>query len=168
MRPSVTTRPRSATDFSRGPHPAENSHWFSNGKRGGEIVNRADAKLDDIFCDALERTTPAERAAYLDRVCGNDPDLRQRVERLLEAHAEADDFLAARPGVAAATRDWLAEAAGTAVGPYELLEQVGEGGFGVVFLAEQSHPVRRKVALKVLKAGMDTRQVLARFEAERQ
>jgi serine/threonine protein kinase len=62
----------------------------------------------------------------------------------------------------------LAERPGTVIGPYKLLEQIGEGGFGIVFMAEQQHPVRRKVALKVVKPGMDTRQVVARFEAERQ
>jgi eukaryotic-like serine/threonine-protein kinase len=131
-------------------------------------VDRAKAGLDDIFCDALERTSPAERAAYLDRVCGDDAELRRRVERLLEAHAAADNFLAAPPPVAAASGTGPAEGPGTVLGPYKLLEQIGEGGFGVVFLAEQTQPVRRKVALKVLKPGMDTRRVVARFEAERQ
>ena len=131
-------------------------------------MDRGKAELDDIFCDALERESPAERAAYLDRVCGNDPDLRRRVERLLEAHAEANSFLAARPAVAAATCVGLAEAAGTIIGPYKLVEQIGEGGFGVVYMAEQQQPVRRKVALKIIKPGMDSKQVIARFEAERQ
>jgi WD40 repeat protein/serine/threonine protein kinase len=130
-------------------------------------VDRANAGLDDIFCDALELASSAERAAYLDRVCGDDPDLRRRVERLLEAHVQADSFLTARPAIGA-TGDMPAETAGTLIGPYKLLEQIGEGGFGVVFMAEQQQPVRRKVALKVLKPGMDTKQVVARFEAERQ
>src|SRR5712692_1936928 len=141
---------------------AENSHYFSNGNRGGEVMDRAKAELDDIFCTALELALPAERAAYLDRVCGDDPDLRQRVERLLEAHAEANSFLAARPSVAAATCALPAEAAGTIIGPYKLLEQIGEGGFGVVYMAEQQQPVHRKVALKVVKPGMDSKQVIAR------
>src|SRR5262249_20150257 len=110
----------------------------------------------------------AERAAYLDRVCRDDPDVRQRVERLLAAHADAETFLAARPAAMTVTADWSAEAAGTVIGPYKLLEQLGEGGFGVVFLAEQTQPVRRLVALKVIKPGMDSRQVMSRFEAERQ
>jgi serine/threonine protein kinase/Tfp pilus assembly protein PilF len=131
-------------------------------------VDRAKAELTDIFCDALELASPAERAGFLDRVCRDDPDLRRRVERLLDAHAEADSFLAARPAVATVTCDEPAEAAGTVIGPYQLVEQIGEGGFGVVFLAEQTQPVRRKVALKILKPGMDTRQVVARFEGERQ
>jgi WD40 repeat protein/serine/threonine protein kinase len=131
-------------------------------------VDRAKAEADSIFCDALELASPAERAAYLDRACGGAPELRRRVERLLEAHAEAGGFLAAPPAAAAATCDWPAEAAGTVVGPYKLLEPIGEGGFGVVFLAEQQQPLRRKVALKVVKPGMDSKQVVARFEAERQ
>jgi WD40 repeat protein/serine/threonine protein kinase len=131
-------------------------------------VDQAKVELDELFCNALEQTSLAERAAYLDRVCGHDFDLRRRVERLLEANAEANSFLAARPGVSAATCDSPAEAAGTVIGPYKLLEQIGEGGMGVVYLAEQERPVRRKIALKVIKPGMDTKQVAARFEAERQ
>jgi eukaryotic-like serine/threonine-protein kinase len=131
-------------------------------------MGRAEAGPDDIFGDALELACPAERAAYLDRACGDDPDLRRRVERLLEAHAEADGFLAAGPSVAAATTDRVAEAAGAVLGPYKLVEVIGEGGMGTVWLAQQTEPVRRLVALKVIKAGMDTRTVLARFEAERQ
>jgi serine/threonine protein kinase/tetratricopeptide (TPR) repeat protein len=131
-------------------------------------MDRAKAEPDDIFCDALELASSAERAAYLDRACGDDADLRRRVQRLLEAHAAAEGFLAAGPSVAAATTDQVVEAPGAVVGPYKLLEQIGEGGFGVVFMAEQQQPLRRKVALKILKPGMDSRQVVARFEAERQ
>jgi tetratricopeptide (TPR) repeat protein len=131
-------------------------------------VDRAKADIDDIFCEALERPSSAEQAAYLDQACRHDPALRRRVERLLEAHAQADSFLAAGPSVERPTSDWRVESGGTLIGPYKLLEQIGEGGFGVVFLAEQQEPIRRKVALKVLKPGMDTRQVVARFEAERQ
>jgi serine/threonine-protein kinase len=131
-------------------------------------VNRARAEADEVFCAALELASPAARVAYLEEVCGDDLDLRRRVERLLEAHAQAGSFLAARPRLAVATTDVPAEAAGTLIGPYKLLEEIGEGGFGVVFMAEQQQPLRRKVALKVLKPGMDTRQVIARFEAERQ
>src|SRR5262245_30756572 len=128
-------------------------------------MDSARAEPDDLFCDALELASAADRAAYLDRACGDDADLRRRVERLLEAHAEAESFLAAGPAVAAATTDPTAEAGGTVIGPYQLLEQIGEGGMGVVWMAEQTQPVRRQVALKVIKPGMDSRQVIARFEA---
>jgi WD40 repeat protein/serine/threonine protein kinase len=130
-------------------------------------VDRVKADLDDLFCDALELASPAERAAYLDRVCGDDLDLRRRLERLLEAHEAADGFLAA-PAAATVDEQPFREGPGTVIGPYKLLEQIGEGGFGVVFMAEQNQPIRRKIALKVLKPGMDTKQVVARFEAERQ
>src|SRR5436305_1828445 len=126
--------------------------------------------LEAVFFAALERGSPRDRAAYLDEACAGDPDLRRRAERMLAAQARAGSFLeqpAGGPAADAAERP-AGEAPGTVVGPYKLLEQIGEGGFGVVFMAEQREPLRRKVALKVLKPGMDTRQVIARFEAERQ
>jgi serine/threonine protein kinase/Tfp pilus assembly protein PilF len=126
-----------------------------------------------IFAAFLEIPSPTEQAAYLDRVCGDKGDLRRKVEELLRAHAGAGNFLdqaAAAWNAHLPTGQYqpLTEPPGTVIGPYKLLEQIGEGGFGVVFLAEQQHHLRRKVALKVLKPGMDTRQVVARFEAERQ
>src|SRR6266404_5825398 len=123
-----------------------------------------------IFIEALERTKAAERAAYLDVACGEDVAKRRRIEKLLVAHEAAGGILdhPAVPSEAAGPEQPLTERPGTVIGPYKLLEQIGEGGFGVVFMAEQQHPVRRKVALKVVKPGMDTRQVVARFEAERQ
>src|SRR5437588_7125961 len=136
--------------------------------QGVVIVDRTKLEADDVFCAAIERASPAERVAYLDQVCGGDLDLRQRVERLLEAHLQAGSFLAARPAVMPATTDLPAEAPGTIIGPYKLLQQIGEGGMGTVFMAEQTQPVQRKVALKIIKPGMDSRQVIARFEAERQ
>jgi serine/threonine protein kinase/tetratricopeptide (TPR) repeat protein len=131
-------------------------------------VDQQKLQPDEIFCAAIELASPAERAAYLDQVCGGDLDTRRRVERLLEAHSQAGSFLAARPAIVAATTDLPAEASGTVIGPYKLLQEIGEGGMGAVWLAEQARPVQRKVALKIIKAGMDSRQVLARFEAERQ
>jgi serine/threonine protein kinase/tetratricopeptide (TPR) repeat protein len=128
-------------------------------------------QLLSIFCEARERPSAAARAAYLDQACGTDADLRARVEALLHAEPEVGSFLrgaASPPELAATVDDPIAERSGTIIGPYKLLEQIGEGGFGVVFMAEQQQPLRRKVALKVLKPGMDTRQVVARFEAERQ
>src|SRR5207253_3253254 len=108
-------------------------------------------------------------SAYLDAACGDQPALRQRVEALLRRGAEARGPLDRPvPNLVATVDEPLSERPGTVIGPYKLLEQIGEGGFGVVFMAEQQAPIRRKVALKVLKPGMDTRQVIARFEAERQ
>jgi eukaryotic-like serine/threonine-protein kinase len=121
-----------------------------------------------IFNEAIARSPP-DRGAYLDQACAGDPALRAAVEALLRANIGATGFLKSPPAGSAATVDVPSrEGPGTLVGPYKLLQQIGEGGMGVVFMAEQTAPVRRKVALKVLKPGMDSRQVLARFEAERQ
>src|SRR5205085_931858 len=126
-------------------------------------------KARGIFLTAVEKHAPGQWAGYLDEVCGDDQELRQRVEVLLKAHEQANSLLDAAPAAPLPTIDApTSEASGTVIGPYKLLEQIGEGGFGVVFMAEQQEPIRRKVALKVLKPGMDTRQVIARFEAERQ
>jgi serine/threonine protein kinase/tetratricopeptide (TPR) repeat protein len=135
-----------------------------------------DQPLDEktIFQAACSLNSPQARRDYLDKVCGNQPELRQRVSRLLEVHAESPSFLEApATGVAAtlvrpSATESPAPTPGQWIGPYKLLEQIGEGGMGVVYVAEQREPVRRKVALKVIKPGMDTRQVVARFEAERQ
>jgi serine/threonine protein kinase len=126
--------------------------------------------VEAIFFAALEKQTPAERLAYLDVVCGEDEDLRFRVQRLLNAQPQLGSFLQ-RPAaklITSAEDASPAERPGTVIGPYMLLEQIGEGGFGMVFMAEQQQPVRRQVALKVIKPGMDSKQVVARFEAERQ
>jgi tetratricopeptide (TPR) repeat protein/serine/threonine protein kinase len=121
-----------------------------------------------LFLSALERG-PEQWPAFLDEACGGDTEVRARVEDLLRAHQALGSIHAGRGGGPAVTVDLApAEQPGTVIGPYKLLEEIGEGGFGVVFLAEQTQPVRRKVALKVLKPGMDTRQVVARFETERQ
>jgi serine/threonine protein kinase len=126
--------------------------------------------LESIFFAALEKQTPADRVAYLDSACASNADLRRRVERMLSAQVEAGSFLETPLqdlAVADSFPDCL-ERPGTVIGPYKLLQQIGEGGMGVVFMAEQQRPVHRQVALKVIKPGMDTRQVIARFEAERQ
>ncbi len=123
-----------------------------------------------IFAAALGQDSSISRRAFLVEACGGDAELRQRVEALLDAHDHPDSFLEP-PGPRrrlVGDEPPIRERPGTGIGPYKLLEQIGEGGFGVVFMAEQAQPVRRKVALKVLKPGMDTRQVVARFEAERQ
>ena len=121
---------------------------------------------------ALALTKPvAERAAFLDRECANDPALRKRLEALLAAHEQPDELLAtkaeaARPTLKTEITDEPGdEAVGQTIGRHKLLERVGEGGCGVVYAAEQTEPVRRRVALKVIKLGMDTKQVVARFEA---
>jgi tetratricopeptide (TPR) repeat protein/serine/threonine protein kinase len=135
-----------------------------------------------IFAHALELPAGAARQAYLDEVCGHESPDRQKVEALLKAHDEAGSFLHkplmelketvdSQPGRnenAAAVLPTGSPNMANRVGPYKLLEKIGEGGFGVVFMAEQQEPIRRKVALKVLKPGMDSKQIIARFEAERQ
>jgi serine/threonine protein kinase/WD40 repeat protein len=125
--------------------------------------------VDTILAEAVEILSPAERQAYVERACAADAELRRRVEKLIADHFRAGSFLQ-RPLVVSETDDLPGdvESPGARVGPYKLLEMIGEGGFGVVYMAEQERPVRRRVALKVLKPGMDTRQVVARFEAERQ
>ena len=148
----------------------------------GSTVNDADRHLLTIFSAALERDPTGERAAYLDEACAGAPDLRDRVEALLRAHGQAGRFLEPDEADIADTAGRLAapeadetrsfdapsEALGTTIGPYRLLQVIGEGGMGIVYMAEQTAPVKRVVALKIIKPGMDTRQVVARFEAERQ
>ncbi len=127
-----------------------------------------------IFIAALDKPTEAERTAFLAEACAGDERLRRRVEALLRAHAEPDDILdptSDRPEATGATISHVAdvEPAGAIVaGRYKLLEPIGEGGMGTVWMAEQREPVKRLVALKLIKPGMDSRAVLARFEAERQ
>jgi serine/threonine protein kinase len=123
---------------------------------------------DSIFLDALQKQTPEERAAFLDQACANNAKLRQSVDLLLRAHHEAGPFLQNLRDDSATTDQPSREGPGTLIGPYKLLQQIGEGGMATVFMAEQTQPVQRKVALKLIKPGMDSRQVIARFEAERQ
>src|SRR6266850_657936 len=136
----------------------------------------ATQSVKEIFLSAAEIVSTAERNAFLDRACAANEELRGRVEALLEAHERPESILehaapdVSRPPVSSGAMEQprVIEGPGSVIGPYKLLEQIGEGGFGVVFMAEQQHPVRRRVALKIVKPGMDTRQVIARFEAERQ
>jgi serine/threonine protein kinase/predicted Zn-dependent protease len=150
-------------------------------------------KERELFINALQIEDPPGRSAYLDQACGGDAGLRERVEVLLKALAAAGSFMqepvpaspqerglriedggsptdAAAPSVFDPRSSILAssERPGAVIGPYKLLQQIGEGGMGTVFMAEQTQPVQRKVALKILKPGMDSRQVIGRFEAERQ
>jgi tetratricopeptide (TPR) repeat protein/tRNA A-37 threonylcarbamoyl transferase component Bud32 len=133
---------------------------------------------ETIFAAALEKADPAERAAYLNIACAGDDALHRRVEALLASHGNAS-FLGApalprsdpKPANAAPTASWAgarAEAGTVLAGRYKLLELIGEGGMGAVWMAEQTEPVKRRVALKLIKPGMDSKQVVARFEAERQ
>jgi serine/threonine protein kinase/tetratricopeptide (TPR) repeat protein len=123
---------------------------------------------ETIFAHASEIESTAERQAYLERACGADPNLRAEIEALLRCDARTGDLLDL-PEMPAAIADQPGiERAGSVIGPYKLLREIGEGGMGAVWLAEQEHPVRRKVALKIIKSGMDSRQVAARFALERQ
>jgi serine/threonine protein kinase len=138
--------------------------------------------VETLFAAALQWETPTQRAAYLDEACAGQPELRARVEALLQASNKAETFLERPVGVPRPSPDGVAatvklgfsellpatEGPGAKIGRYKLLQQIGEGGCGTVFMAEQEEPVRRRVALKVIKLGMDTKSVVARFEAERQ
>src|SRR5262245_9594401 len=129
-------------------------------------MSQPPSKLMSLFEAAVELANADERARFLDRECP-DAALRQEVEALLAAH-DKPDSLFAETTVRVEAAAMAAEAVGATIDRYKLLEALGEGGFGTVWLAEQKEPVRRKVALKVIKLGMDTKQVVARFEAERQ
>jgi hypothetical protein len=136
-----------------------------------------------VYCQALEITGPEQRRQFLDQACGADKALREQVDKLLGLTQSAGDFFTeCRPALEAAAADadpaqilLAAESALEAgphesdrIGPYKLLQRIGEGGCGVVYMAEQEQPIRRRVALKIIKLGMDTKSVIARFEAERQ
>jgi serine/threonine protein kinase len=135
-----------------------------------------------VFCEALEITDPEQRRQFLDQACGANNALREQVERLLALSQSAGDFFkdcAPALGPAQGDADQVVSAAAQSaieaelpetkrIGPYKLLQRLGEGGYGVVYMAEQEQPIRRRVALKIIKLGMDTKNVIARFEAERQ
>src|SRR5262249_46070987 len=126
-------------------------------RRGGPMNE------ESIFMEALQKP-PEERAAFMDQACGDNAELRQSVALLLQAHEQAGPFLQGGPE----NRGTIAqhcEAPGTVIGSYKLIEQIGEGGMGTVWMAQQTQPVKRVVALKVIKAGMDSKQIIARFEA---
>jgi serine/threonine protein kinase/Flp pilus assembly protein TadD len=131
----------------------------------------ANVILDEkaIFNVAREIGSPDARAEYLRQACGSDASLLERVQVLIRAYDDQSSFLESPPitGISQTIDRPVAETPGSVIGPYKLLEQIGEGGMGTVFLAEQTHPIQRKVALKVIKPGMDSRKVIARFDAER-
>jgi serine/threonine protein kinase len=125
----------------------------------------------EIFANALQKDTDAERASYLDEACADDVEMRHRIDVLLQEKNDLGSFLESPvqgAGILPTFDQPITEKPGTLIGRYKLLEPIGEGGMGVVFMADQEEPVRRKVALKIIKPGMDTKEVIARFEAERQ
>src|SRR5262245_33583668 len=125
--------------------------------------------VEDLFLAALDRP-PADRLGFVDAACAGDPDRRARVRELLSAHDESRGGPLDAPPIYGPTADQrpVTDAVGNQIGPYKLIGVIGQGGMGAVYLAQQTEPVKRLVALKVIKAGMDTAQVIARFEAERQ
>lgn len=126
---------------------------------------------EELFNAAAAITDPGERQLFLEEACAGNPQLYQEIEDLVQRDLDAGSFLEVSPaGIGQTpTRDQpIWEKTGTQIGPYKLLQQIGEGGMGVVYMAQQKQPVKRRVALKIIKPGMDTRQVIARFEAERQ
>ena len=124
-------------------------------------------RAKDVFHEAL-RKPASERSRFVANACGNDADLRAQVEELLAGHDAAGNFLALPETAPGAGAVRIHESPGTEIGPYKLLQLIGEGGFGEVYMAEQEQPIRRRVALKIIKLGMNTKEVIARFESERQ
>ncbi len=151
-------------------------HWF----RGDVVLPVFNHQMSNpteraVFLQAIEEEDPADRRAYLDSACGDDAQLRRNVEALLQAHENPADLLdhpigadQQRPVFNTETIVQHVDHIGMQIGPYKLMEQIGEGGFGLVFVAEQDQPVRRRVALKIVKPGVGSKEVIARFEAERQ
>jgi eukaryotic-like serine/threonine-protein kinase len=136
------------------------------------MMNKRKQKIEVLFQAALELDSPDQRASFLDRMCAGEPALRAEVEELLRAAEAAEPLFQSHERARATDRvepgEPIQERPGSIIGRYKLLELIGEGGMGVVYMAEQQEPVRRRVAFKIIKLGMDTRQVVARFEAERQ
>jgi eukaryotic-like serine/threonine-protein kinase len=129
------------------------------------------ARAKSLFLAASDLADPPERAAYLERECGDDAELRGRVEALLRANDAAPLPPAADANRSPRTQDFsdpTARVGSVVARKYKLIQEIGEGGMGSVYMAQQTEPVKRAVAVKVIKAGMDSRAVLARFEAERQ
>ncbi len=132
-------------------------------------MNQANIKIREIFAAACERESTEAVEQFLEEACHDDVHLRREVEELLRAHHDAGEFLGGtKPANVIDPHDDPSELCGTTVGPYKLLEPIGEGGMGTVYMAQQVEPVKRRVAIKLIKQGMDSKQVIARFEAERQ
>ena len=118
-----------------------------------------------IFLEAIEKIDPADWPVFIAGACRGNSELHQQLEELLKAHQQEDSLFDVPPTEDARR---ISEPLGESIGKYKLLQKIGEGGFGVVYMAEQTRPVRRNVALKIIKPGMDSKEVIARFEAERQ
>ena len=189
MRPDLVVSENSARQLKRDIFDAKAPSGFAcifESRMNEELTDKA----EKIFCSALKTRTPEQRNNLLDRECSGDVALRMLVEELLAVQPEVNQFFKSFPnsGVVRLPMNKLAESAqkttglmgnvnvqagpdefiGKTIGPYKLLQQIGEGGCGAVYMAEQERPVRRRVALKIIKLGMDTKSVIARFEAERQ
>ncbi len=150
------------------------SHWQAKPILGKKIMSDV-SRVEEVFLAAVEKPDPVQRAMYLDAACSGDEDLRRRVETLLAAQPQVGQFLESpvdlEPTGVYLDRESKLESTATIgerVGPYKLLERIGEGGMGEVWVADQLEPIKRRVALKLIKPGMDSRSVLGRFEAERQ
>src|ERR1039457_6845369 len=151
------------------------------------MMDASTQRAEEVFYAAQDVKSSDERRAFLERACAGDSDLRDVVEKMLGSQADVERFFqdslpalkpsaeicavltsAGNSGKSRAEELFVDEELGKRIGPYKLLQKIGEGGCGVVYMAEQEVPVRRRVALKVIKLGMDTKSVIARFEAERQ
>ena len=124
--------------------------------------------IEELFEQLIEMPSQDERREFVDRVCGDDIEMKNRLEKLAIAHEDAGSFLCDSDGLSETTAPEGDDPVTTQIGRYKLLQKIGEGGMGSVYMAEQKVPVKRRVALKIIKPGMDSRQVIARFEAERQ